>query len=80
MASARASDPPPVEAIATLDRLGVHRLEVTADTLERSSSLAKPGELGMLGVPNRLASQDGLSEQAFAPDSGQPTRIKVLGV
>ena len=73
-------DPGRIKPISTLDRFGVHSLEILGDERLRRGLGAKPRELGMMPVSFRRLSQNCLGEQSFSPQRDQPASIEMPGM
>ena len=69
-----------IEPKSTLDRFGVHGLEILGDERLRRGLGAEPDELGMMPVSFRRLSQHCLGEQSFSPQRDQTASIEMSGM
>jgi hypothetical protein len=73
---ASADDLRSVERISATFRLSVDNPEVIHDRRDRLPAAPEPFQLRMVPVSLRLAAEDLLRQQAFAPDGHQAARIQ----
>ena len=69
-----------VEPESSLDRFGVHRVEVLGDKRNRRALIPEPDQLRMVPIAFRLVLQNRLGKQSLPPQRDQPACVEMPGM